>query len=350
MSTTPTTANLHIYQGDHFHEEFTIIGIEGDIPDEGWTAAISPANSPVNRVQLGVVVKDAAAGTITIDLPRAQTYADLSGEWDLQYSNGDTTQTYLRGTVYFSYDITREQDESGGPIPGPQGPPGPEGPQGPPGPPGEQGPRGFQGEQGFPGEQGEQGERGIQGEQGERGIQGMQGERGIQGERGERGPAGTPGDQGQQGPAGEQGPIGLPGEAGPTGDQGPPGNQGIQGDPGPVGDPGPPGIQGEIGPVGPEGEQGPEGPEGPQGDPGIANIALVSNRVGVNTASGIGTTTVSIDGGGGSIPVIKLTIETSSTPTELEYWVSNVSPNSFTINVRTNLSAVTVHYEATYNI
>lgn len=110
--------------------------------------------------------------------------------------------------------LSREEIEKYGGVPGPMGPRGLQGPQGPIGPAGPQGeigcegPEGPQGLEGPRGLKGDRGDQGVQGPIGEQGIQGVQGERGLQGPRGLRGPKGT---QGVQGPTGPQGPAGLSG-------------------------------------------------------------------------------------------------------------------------------------------
>jgi hypothetical protein len=104
------TYDLQMYQGDSFSAT-----VDFPFNVTGYTikAQIRPQrNSPVLLANFTVTVVDAAAGTVTISLPRTATdNLPLRSYWDIQLttdSDPDYRQTFVSGIVYTEREVTQQ--------------------------------------------------------------------------------------------------------------------------------------------------------------------------------------------------------------------------------------------------
>jgi hypothetical protein len=107
----PARYDLCIYTGDTFR--FTVVLKSNGVPIDltGSQVAAEIRNSKTT-VAFGIMT-GAAPGQIDLLLSAAQTAALVSGEslsgfrWDLEITNGELVQTWLRGDVSVMRDVTQ---------------------------------------------------------------------------------------------------------------------------------------------------------------------------------------------------------------------------------------------------
>lgn len=104
------TYDLQMYQGDSFS---ATVDFPFDVTGYTIKAQIRPQrNSPVLLANFTVTVVDAAAGTVTISLPRTATdNLPLRSYWDIQLttaSDPDYRQTFVSGIVYTEREVTQQ--------------------------------------------------------------------------------------------------------------------------------------------------------------------------------------------------------------------------------------------------
>lgn len=110
----PAPRDLEIYRGDDYAHKITFVD-NSDPPEplnlSGYTFKAQIRDRPENGISVlssfTIDTSDAASGIITLHLNAAETEIP-SGYWDLEVNDGSVTQTWLRGKVTMSGDVTRE--------------------------------------------------------------------------------------------------------------------------------------------------------------------------------------------------------------------------------------------------
>ena len=104
---------LEVYQGDHFVTRLVLVPKPGVILTEwsNWRAWISMDDRKV--ADFGVDVSLLGENRITLTLPESVT--EMLGtdtgdklDWDLQAIRGGRVKTWLRGTIKWFTDVTKE--------------------------------------------------------------------------------------------------------------------------------------------------------------------------------------------------------------------------------------------------
>ena len=104
---------LEVYQGDHFVTRLVLVPKPGVILTEwsNWRAWISMDDRKV--ADFGVDSTLLAENRITLDLPESVT--EVLGtengdklDWDIQAIRGGRVKTWLRGTIKWFTDVTKE--------------------------------------------------------------------------------------------------------------------------------------------------------------------------------------------------------------------------------------------------
>ncbi len=175
---------------------------------------------------------------------------------------------------------------------------------------------------------------------------------------------------GQAGPQGASGPAGTTGQAGPAGAQGATGPQGPAGAQGAAGPAGPAGAAGQAGPAGPAGAAGQAGPAGAQGATGPAGPQGAS---GIVAGSDLKSEITKVEIGADRRPIVTFKItdskgtplkisdldgnpsfgiaamkidETTKLSQYLNYYVSTVKGNTYTVNGVTKQPVLTSAQQA----
>ena len=112
--TTPSTLDLEIYRGDDFYYQFQFTDDQDppealDLSTYTFTAQIRDQPELGSKVYADFYIDDddAADGVIVIHLVASDTTIP-PGYWDLQVDDGATIQTWIKGAVITSGDVTRE--------------------------------------------------------------------------------------------------------------------------------------------------------------------------------------------------------------------------------------------------
>jgi hypothetical protein len=109
----PPRWNISIWEGDDY--QLPLFLRDGDIPLDvsagTWTAAWRKTPSDASETVVPIISTDANIGLIVVNFNAAltRTIAAIArvGWYDVQWNNGTTTKTYLRGTVKILQDVER---------------------------------------------------------------------------------------------------------------------------------------------------------------------------------------------------------------------------------------------------
>lgn len=111
---TPATLDISIYRGDDYVHQFTFMDNEDPPAPKDLTAYTfkaqirdRPENGQILYAEFDIDTSQAEDGIIILSLPASVTTFS-PGYWDLETDDGDNVQTWLKGTVNVSGDVTRE--------------------------------------------------------------------------------------------------------------------------------------------------------------------------------------------------------------------------------------------------
>lgn len=112
---TPATRDISLYRGDDYTHVLTFV--DNQEPPEAldlsgdytFKAQIRdrPENGTVVHATFDIDITQANLGIIVLSLPDSQTRFPPA-YWDLEVNDGATTQTWLKGTVLVSGDVTQD--------------------------------------------------------------------------------------------------------------------------------------------------------------------------------------------------------------------------------------------------